>query len=69
MSRIGAPAAPAAAAVLSGSQVATAECRQVIDLHEQIGAEVTGHRLISCRCGCGAVTSAGAPDGVGAAVR
>jgi transposase len=41
----------------------------VIDLPEQIRAEVTEHRIVSRRCGCGTVTSGAAPDGVTAAVQ
>jgi transposase len=54
---------------LSGSQVTRAERRQVIDLPEEIRALVTEHRLVSRRCGCGAVTVATAPAGVRAPVQ
>ena len=54
---------------LSGAEVAGAERRQVIDLPEDIRALVTEHRIISCRCACGALTTAAAPAGVTAPVQ
>ena len=54
---------------LSGLQVARTERRQVIDLPEEIRAEVTEHRIVSRRCGCGTVTSGAAPDAVSAPVQ
>ncbi len=43
--------------------------RQVHDLPERIEAVVTEHRLRRARCGCGRVTTAPAPAGVGAHVQ
>ncbi len=54
---------------LSGGGVARIERRQVTDLPEVIRALVTGHRVISRRCPCGAVTSGSAPPGVRAPVQ
>ena len=42
--------------------------RQVFDL-PPVDIRVTEHQLVSRRCGCGAVTRAEAPDGVGAPVQ
>jgi transposase len=54
---------------LSGAEVAWTERRQVIDLPEEIRVLATEHRIISRRCGCGAVTTAAAPAGVRAPVQ
>ena len=54
---------------LFGAAVTGTGRRQVIDLPEEIRALVTGHRIVSRRCGCGAVTSGTAPAGVSAPVR
>ncbi len=54
---------------LFGAAVTAAERRQVIDLPEEIRALVTEHRIISRRCGCGAVTTGTAPAGVSAPVQ
>ena len=43
--------------------------RQVIDLPEPRPLEVTEHRAHACRCGCGTVTKAEFPCGVGAPVQ
>jgi transposase len=51
---------------LFGSAVTGTERRQVVDLPEEIRALVTEHRIISRRCGCGAVTAGTAPAGVSA---
>jgi transposase len=45
------------------------ERRQVFDLPEEIRLEVTEHRLLSVRCGCGKKARAAAPDGVAAPVQ
>ena len=50
---------------LAGRPVAGTERRQVLDLPE-IAPVVTEHRLVARRCGCGQVTKALAPVGVGA---
>ena len=54
---------------LFGATVTAAERRQVIDLPEEIRALVTEHRIVSRRCGCGAVTTGSAPAGVNAPVQ
>ena len=54
---------------LVGAEVSGTERRQVIDLPGEIRALVTEHRIVSRRCGCGAVTSGTAPAGVSAPVR
>jgi transposase len=54
---------------LSGAEVARFERRQVIDLPEEIRALVTEHRIVTRRCGCGALTSGTAPAGVNAPVQ
>jgi transposase len=43
--------------------------RQVVDLPDPRPLEVTEHRAHACRCGCGAVTKAEFPRGVGAPVQ
>jgi transposase len=43
--------------------------RQVVELPEVIRPVVTEHRLLSCVCTCGTVTTAAAPDGVAAPVQ
>jgi transposase len=53
---------------LLGAEVTAAERRQVIGLPGGIGAVVTGHRLVSRRCGCGTIPSGTAPAGVTAPV-
>lgn len=53
---------------LAGARVVGSEARQVFDLPE-IRPEVTEHRIVACRCGCGAVSKAAAPSGVGAPVQ
>ncbi|WP_102922550.1 IS66 family transposase [Streptomyces noursei] len=45
------------------------ERRQVFDLPERVGVEVTEHRLVTCRCACGTTARAAAPDGVKAPVQ
>jgi len=54
---------------LFGARVTATERRQVIDLPEEIRALVTEHRIVSRRCGCGAVTSGAAPAGASAPVQ
>lgn len=54
---------------LFGAAVTGTERRQVTDLPEQIRALVTEHRIISRRCGCGAVTRGTIPAGVNAPVQ
>jgi transposase len=54
---------------LFGAGVTAAERRQVIGLPDGIQAVVTGHRLVSRRCGCSTVTSRTAPAGVTAPVQ
>lgn len=54
---------------LAGAAVASVAARQVFDL-PPIRVKVTEHRIMACRCaGCGAVTGAAAPAGVGAPVQ
>jgi transposase len=53
---------------LAGAPVVGAECRQVFDLPE-IRLRVTEHVLRRRRCGCGRVTTAAAPAGVGGPVQ
>jgi transposase len=54
---------------LKDAPVVGTERRQVFDLPEEIRLEVTEHRLVSVRCGCGKKVRAIAPDGVGAPVQ
>jgi transposase len=53
---------------LAGGRPAGMVCRQIHDIPAVIGREVVEHRLHRRRCGCGAVTTAAAPPGVGAPV-
>jgi transposase len=53
---------------LDGADLAGIERRQVFDL-PPLRLEVTEHRLVARRCGCGAVTKAPAPAGVDAPVQ
>jgi len=53
---------------LEGADLAGVERRQVFDL-PPLHLEVTEHRLVSRRCGCGRVTKAPAPAGVGSPVQ
>ncbi|BCJ76724.1 hypothetical protein CS0771_62680 [Catellatospora sp. IY07-71] len=54
---------------LAGAAVASVVARQVFDV-PPIRVRVTEHRMVACRCsGCGAVTGAPAPAGVGAPVQ
>lgn len=53
---------------LDDADVAGVERRQVFDL-PPLRLEVTEHRLVARRCGCGAVTKAAAPAGVDAPVQ
>ena len=53
---------------LAEAATAKVEARQVFDLPE-IRPEVTEHRLVSCRCDCGAETKAAAPARVAAPVQ
>lgn len=53
---------------LQHAPLAAVERRQVFDL-PPLRLEVTEHRLVSRRCGCGTVTKAGAPAGVNAPVQ
>jgi transposase len=55
-------------ASLHAAEVVGTEARQVFDLPE-ITLQVVEHRLVSRRCGCGRVTAAAAPAGVGAPVQ
>lgn len=57
------------AAGLDAAVVVSVARRQVVELPEVIRPVVTEHRLLSCRCGCGVVTAAAAPDGVAAPVQ
>jgi transposase len=54
---------------LFGGPVTATVRRQVIDLPQDIRAQVTEHRIVSRRCSCGAVTSGTAPAGVSAPVQ
>jgi transposase len=54
---------------LFGAPVTATVRRQVIDLPQDIRAQVTEHRIVSRRCSCGAVTSGTAPAGVSAPVQ
>jgi transposase len=54
---------------LADAEPAGIERRQVFDLPERIGLEVTEHRLVTCRCACGRDTKATAPDAVAAPVQ
>ena len=53
---------------LTDARPAGVVCRQVHDIPAVIEREVVEHRLHRRRCGCGAVTTAAAPAGVGAPV-
>jgi transposase len=54
---------------LFGAPVTATVRRQVIDLPQDIRAQVTEHRIVSRRCSCGAVTSGTAPAEVSAPVQ
>ena len=53
---------------LAGAPVVGTQARQVFDLPE-IRPEVVEHRILACRCDCGAETKAPAPAGVAAPVQ
>lgn len=53
---------------LAGGRTVKIVAWQVCDLPEVIAAEFIEHRVHSVRCGCGHVTAAAAPAGVGAPV-
>jgi transposase len=53
---------------LKGAEVTAVERRQVIDI-PPVKAQVTEHRMLTLRCGCGRETKAAAPDGVTAPVQ
>ncbi len=59
---------PGCAAELSGAPEAGVIQRQVTEIPEA-RAEVTEHRVIGRRCGCGSLTWGEAPDGVNASVQ
>ncbi|MET9603357.1 DUF6444 domain-containing protein [Streptomyces sp. NPDC006459] len=46
---------------LAEASVAHIERRQVFDLPEHIGLEVTEHRILTCRCACGRAENAPRP--------
>jgi transposase len=54
---------------LVDAEVVGVERRQVFDLPERIGVEVTEHRLVICQCICGTMARAMAPEGVAAPVQ
>jgi transposase len=54
---------------LADAAVVGMERRQVFDLPEHIGLEVTEHQLVTCRCACGATARPPVPDGVAAPVQ
>ena len=54
---------------LSGAEVTGTGRRQVTGLPEEIRALVTGHRIVSRRCGCRVITTAAAPAGMSAPVQ
>jgi transposase len=54
---------------LADAELSRVERRQVFDLPERIGLEVTEHQLVTCRCSCGATVRASAPQGVTAPVQ
>ncbi|MCX5233062.1 IS66 family transposase [Streptomyces sp. NBC_00233] len=54
---------------LADAEPVGVEQRQVFDLPEHIGLQVTEHRMLTCRCACGRTAKAAAPDGVGAPVQ
>ncbi|MEY9997577.1 transposase [Streptomyces sp. V4I8] len=54
---------------LAGAVVAGIERRQVFDLPERIGLEVTEHQVLTCRCACGRSEKASGPEGVRAPVQ
>jgi transposase len=56
-------------AKLKKSSASGYAARQVVDLPEPRPLEVTEHRAHACRCGCGTVTKAEFPRGVGAPVQ
>jgi transposase len=56
-------------AKLKRSSASGYAARQVVDLPEPRPLEVTEHRAHACRCGCGTVTKAEFPRGVGAPVQ
>nr|WP_180989997.1 transposase [Streptomyces noursei] len=60
---------PDCGADLAGARETMTERRQVFDLPERVGVEVTEHRLVTCRCACGTTARAAAPDGVKAPVQ
>ncbi|WP_051942335.1 IS66 family transposase [Streptacidiphilus rugosus] len=49
---------------LAEAGVAHVERRQVFDLPERIGLEVTEHRILTCRCACGRAEKALVPEEV-----
>jgi transposase len=54
---------------LADAKAVKVERRQVFDLPERIGLEVTEHQLVTCRCACGATTKPPVPQGVNAPVQ
>jgi transposase len=63
------PACGGCGADLAGGPTVKVVARQVFDFPENLAVQVTEHRLHSVRCGCGQVTAAPAPAGVGAPVQ
>jgi transposase len=55
---------PGCGSDLAEATVAHVERRQVFDLPERIGLEVTEHRILTCRCACGRAEKASAPEEV-----
>jgi transposase len=58
---------PGCGSDLADARVAQVERRQVFDLPERIGLEVTEHQILTCRCACGRAEKASAPEEVRAA--
>jgi transposase len=56
-------------AKLKKSSASSFAARQVVDLPKPQPLKVTEHRTHTCRCGCGMVTKAEFPRGVGAPVQ